>query len=225
MRELRDGVVEAARVLGGGGVPAALGFACAEIADARGVLWGQRGSEEVCDALAAWREPGAEQHLGAVHESLMTGRKEAGAFYTPAFLVEQLLEETLVPLLSPGQRVRVLDPACGTGAFLLPAARRIAQTVGVPLADAIACVHGVDLDPVAVEIARFLLWLEGPSVPRTVLDANLVVGDGLALAPDASYDVVVGNPPVLNQLRTATVRESSVEGVGPYTDTSALFLL
>ena len=154
------------------------------------------------------------------------GRKEAGAFYTPAFLVEHLLEETLVPLLSPGERVRVLDPACGTGAFLVPAARRIAQSTGLPLADAIACVHGVDLDPVAVEIARFLLWLEAPVACRGPCSTrNVVVGDGLALAPDASYDAVVGNPPFLNQLRTATVREASVEGVGPYTDTSAVFLL
>ncbi|HET9422428.1 MAG TPA: hypothetical protein VFO49_14910, partial [Nocardioides sp.] len=113
----------------------------------------------------------------------------------------------------------------GTGAFLVPAVRTTAQLCGISPAEALEHVHGTDLDPLAVEIARFLLWLEEPSVPRTVLDANLVVGDGLALAPDASYDVVVGNPPFLNQLRTATVRESSVEGVGPYTDTSALFLL
>ncbi len=225
MRALRDGVVEAARLLGDEGVPAALSFTCAEIADARGTAWGPRGPEDVRLALAPWRDPGAEEHLGAVHESLLAGRKEAGAFYTPAFLVEHLLEEALVPLLSPGERVRVLDPACGTGAFLVPAARRIAQGTGLPLADAVTCVHGVDLDPVAVDIARFLLWLEAPSVPRSVLDAHVVVGNGLELPPDASYDVVVGNPPFLNQLRTATTREAPIEGVGPYTDTSAVFLL
>jgi len=222
---LRDGVVEAARLIGDDGVPIALRFACAEIADARGTSWGSRGPDEIREELAPWRDPGAEEHLGAVHESLLPGRKEAGAFYTPAFLVEHLLDEALVPLLSPGERGRVLDPACGTGAFLVPAARRIAQDTGLPLAEAVACVHGVDLDPVAVEIARFLLWLEAPSVPRSVLDANVVVGNGLELPPDASYDVVVGNPPFLNQLRTATVREVPVDGVGPYTDTSAVFLL
>ena len=225
MRALRDGVVEAARLLGDEGVPAALSFTCAEIADARGTEWGPRGPDDVRLALAPWREPGAEDHLGAVHQSLLVGRKQAGAFYTPAFLVEHLLEEALVPLLSPGERVRVLDPACGTGAFLVPAARRIAQVTGLPLADAVRCVHGVDLDPVAVDLARFVLWLEAPSVPRSVLDAHVVVGNGLQLPPDASYDVVVGNPPFLNQLRTATTRETPIEGVGPYTDTSAVFLL
>jgi SAM-dependent methyltransferase len=179
----------------------------------------------VVAALAPWRTPEAETLLGAVHEALLTGRKTAGAFYTPAFLVDHLLEETLVPLLGPGQQVRVIDPACGTGAFLVPAARRIAEATGLSLADAVGCVHGVDLDPVAVEIARFLLWLEAPSTPLSVLESLVVEGDGLALAPDASYDVVVGNPPFLNQLRTATTRAEPVEGVGPYTDTSAVFLL
>jgi hypothetical protein len=47
----------------------------------------------------------------------------------------------------------------------------------------------------------------------------------LELDADASYDAVVGNPPFLNQLRTATVRAAPVEGVRPYTDTSAVFLL
>ena len=225
MRELREATLTAARLLGDGGVPAALRAACAEIADAHGLTWGDRGAAVVVESLGPWRTPGAERHLGAVHEALLTERKTAGAFYTPGFLVDHLLEEAMVPLLGRGQRVRVLDPACGTGAFLVPAARRIAEVTGLSLADAVGCVHGIDLDPVAVEIARFLLWLEAPSVSLQELESIVVVGDGLALAPDASYDVVVGNPPFLNQLRTATTRDAPVEGVGPYTDTSAVFLL
>jgi SAM-dependent methyltransferase len=222
---LRDGVVEAARLLGDEGVPVALRWACAEIADARGLSWGRRGPRDFVAALAAWREPGAEQHLGAVHESLLSGRKVSGAFYTPYSLVAHVLDEALTPLLRPDARVRVLDPACGTGAFLVPAARRIADVTGLPIADAVRCVHGVDLDGLAVEIARFLLWLEAPSVSKAELASRVVAGDGLLLEPDPPYDVVVGNPPFLNQLRSATTRASRIDGVGPYTDTSAVFLL
>ena len=225
MQSLRDGVVEAAPLLGDDGIASALRFACAEIADARGLEWCARGPAEVVAALAAWRAPGAEQHLGAVHESLLPGRKLAGAFYTPASLVDRVLDAALVPLLRAGSTPRVLDPACGTGAFLVPAAQRIAGVTGLPMTDAVRCVHGVDLDPTAVEIARFLLWLQAPSVQVTELESQVHVGDGLTLEPDPPYDVVVGNPPFLNQLRTATVRGSRVEGVGPYTDTSAVFLL
>ena len=225
MRPLRESVLQVAGLPGVDGTAAALRWACAEIADARGLQWGERGPAEAVAMLAPWREPGAEEHLGAVHESLLEGRKTAGAFYTPAFLVEHLLDRALAPLLGPGRPARVLDPACGTGAFLVPAVRRTAQLCGIPRAQAVAFVHGVDLDPTAVEIARFLLWLQAPDVPREVLEANVRVGDGLAPGGEGEYDVVVGNPPFLNQLRTATVRETPVEGVGPYTDTSAVFLL
>jgi SAM-dependent methyltransferase len=225
VRALREGVVEAARLLGDEGIPAALRCACSEIADARGLEWGPPAPAAVAAALAGWREPGAEEHLGAVHESLLPGRKEAGAFYTPSWLVEHVLEQALEPVLREGARARVLDPACGTGAFLVPAARRIAEVTGLSIAEAVCCVYGVDLDPVAVEIARFLLWLEAPAVFPADLEPRIRVGDGLRLKADPPYDVVVGNPPFLNQLRTATVRHARVDGVAPYTDTSAVFLL
>ncbi len=225
MHALRYAVVEAARLSGDHGVPEVLRWACAEIADARGLEWKRRGPAGVAEALTPWREPGAEEHLGAVHESLLPGRKEAGAFYTPASLVERVLDEALAPVLRPGSPVRVLDPACGTGAFLVPAARLISSVAALPIADAVRCVDGVDLDPVAVEIARFLLWLAAPSVPVAELESRVRVDDGLALEPEAPYDALVGNPPFLNQLRSATVRATRVDGVGPYTDTSALFLL
>ena len=225
MGELRETVLAVAGLPGVDGVPAALRWTCAEIADAHGLRWGARGPADVVEVLAPWRVPGAEEQLGAVHASLLEARKTAGAFYTPALLVDHLLEETLVPFLGPGATAQLLDPACGTGAFLVPAVRTTAQLCGITPAEAVRWVHGIDLDPVAVELARFLLWLEAPDVPRQVLEANVRVGDGLAPGGDGEYDVVVGNPPFLNQLRTATVRDVPVEGVGPYTDTSAVFLL
>jgi SAM-dependent methyltransferase len=226
VRALRDGVVEAARLLGDGDdVGRALRLACALVADARGLRWAEPPSGEVASALSAWGEPGAEESLGPVHESLLAGRKVSGSFYTPGWLVDRLLDEALVPLLRRGERVRVLDPACGTGAFLVPAAQRIAAVTGLPMAEAVRCVEGVDLDPVAVDIARFLLWLEAPRVPVAELESRVRVGDGLLLEADPAYDVVVGNPPFLNQLRTATTRPARIDGVGAYTDTSAVFLL
>ena len=201
--------------------------------------------------------------LGAAHEHLLmleprwdgdalrldrrgTGRKTAGAWFTPTRLVDHLLDETLEPALDEADRegrsgqLTVLDPACGAGAFLVPAARRIAARTG-DLAGALQSVRGVDLDPAVLELARICLWLElgGPGERVQLPALRLERGDALALdLPE--HDVVVGNPPFLSQLSSLTVRRAdggaaraaraarAVEAAGaagrPYTDTSALFL-
>jgi hypothetical protein len=137
-----------------------------------------------------------------------------GAWYTPpavvAHVLDQVLEPVLAARLSP-QGLRILDPACGDGRFLVAAAARIRARFGfVPP----GCLHGVDIDPDAVTAARAAV----PSAEVGCVDALSGV-----LAPD--FDVVVGNPPFLNQLARATNRGGrSPWGGGPYADTAAVFL-
>lgn len=153
-------------------------------------------------------------------------RRSGGVFYTPAHLVERLLDLTLEPLLAEADdplSLRILDPACGAGLFLAAAAERIATRAGVAAEAAYGCLIGVDIDADAVALARGLL----PG-------ADVRVGDGLLLADLAgSVDCVVGNPPFLNQLRRATtsareevarLREVLGGVVSAYTDVSAVFL-
>lgn len=221
---LREGVVAAARLLGSGHAHA-LRAACWEVADDRGLAWpgADQPPDEVRELLAPWRAADAVDQLGAVHESLLPARKRSGSFYTPAPLVDHLLDLALDPLLGAGPAL-VLDPACGAGHFLVPAARRIAERCGLARAEAVRWVRGVDLDPAAAEITAFRLWLLAPEAGWDEVSGQVSVGDGLRLDDEAAYDVVVGNPPFLNQLRSATVREVGVDGTAPYTDTSAVFL-
>jgi len=148
-----------------------------------------------------------ERHL-AVHER--DRRRAQGAFYTPPDLVGWILDRAL-----PGART-VLDPACGTGHFLVAAARRLG----------VRAVHGSDLDPEAVRIARARLRALDPTVPAAVLARQVVVADGLTVWQGRSFDAVVGNPPFLGQLRrrSAGRSEEHRRGLGAYTDTSAVFL-
>jgi hypothetical protein len=214
--------------------------------------------------------------LGALHEALLavqpvwdgerftladtggTTRKAAGAYFTPARLVEHVLDRALDPALDEAVTgasgddaarllaVTVCDPSCGSGLFLVAATRRIAARVaagrgGGDLAAArldvvTRCIHGVDLDAAALELARVCLWLEliEPGVAVPMPELGLSVEDALlGTLPRRQFDVVVGNPPFLNQLERLTVSGAGVAtrlnelsgGVlRPYTDISAVFL-
>ena len=107
----------------------------------------------------------------------------------------------------------MVDPACGTGNFLVAAARRLGSARNLV---------GVDSDPRAIDACRAAL---GP-------DARLLVGDAFTSdLEDGSFDVVVGNPPFLTQLRTdrVTDRVTRAQRLGarlpPYADEASLFLV
>src|SRR4051794_35613570 len=89
-------------------------------------------------------------------------RRASGSYYTPPELIDLLLDHCLEPLLDRLQdpaKLRIADPACGSGRFLLAAARRVARR-GVPIAKVIRrCIFGVDTDPIAVRLCRESLAL------------------------------------------------------------------
>ncbi len=118
-------------------------------------------------------------------------RKRTGAYYTPPEIAAEVVREGLA---GAPKRPRVLDPAMGTGVFLVEAARVLApEAERASLAE--DCLFGMDLDPVAVRVAILALWLEtGARVE--VLEQHLMQGDALATgAPLGKADVVLGNPP------------------------------
>lgn len=112
------------------------------------------------------------------------------------------------------------DPACGSGHFLVASARRIAKRVAAvrehnpePTVDAVRhalrevvarCIYGVDLNPMAVELAKVSLWLEAmePGKALGFLDAHVRYGNALLgttpslLAggvPDEAFDAIEGD--------------------------------
>lgn len=138
-------------------------------------------------------------------------RKLSGSYYTPDSLVQELIKSALVPVIEArlqgkvNQKERrdallsitVCDPACGSGHFLLGAARRLAAELAQidadsdqpteqhyrhALRDVLAhCVFGVDKNPMAIELARVAMWIEGvePGRALSFLDHHLVCGDAL----------------------------------------------
>jgi hypothetical protein len=158
-------------------------------------------------------------------------RKTTGSYYTPDSLVQALLDSALDPVLDRVEAeaedrataltsVTVVDPACGSGHFLLAAARRIATRVARYRAGGVAsaedyrralrevvrsCIYGVDRNPLAVELTKVALWIEtvDPGKPLGFLDSNIRCGDSLlgvfdlaALRygiPDVAYKPLTGD--------------------------------
>jgi len=110
--------------------------------------------------------------LGEIYEQLLsqnsTDKKTGGAYYTPAQLVDFVIENT-VRIWAEGLPT-VLDPACGGGVFLLAAYQELldrrSQAMGRSLTRAereqilLDCIHGVDIDPQAVAVTQLSLLLK-----------------------------------------------------------------
>ena len=159
-------------------------------------------------------------------------RKTTGSYYTPDSLVQLLLTTTLDPVLDAAEsrnpsdpageilKLSIIDPACGSGHFLLGAARRSATRIarhrspGAPsqeafqhaLRDVVSnCVFGTDRNPMAVELCKVALWIEAlePGKPLSFLDARIRCGDSLigifdygmlrGGLPDEAFDPLTGD--------------------------------
>ena len=203
----------------------------------RRVDFGNLGAEELGSVYESLLELipryDAEQLAYTLETLAGNERKESGSYYTPTSLVECLLDSALDPLLDEAcnhgtaeERVSALleitvcDPACGSGHFLVAAARRIAKRIAAEETgeseppDAVVraalrqvtgrCIYGVDINPMAAELAKVSLWLEAlePGKPLSYLDQNIRVGNSLLgvtpalLAeglPDAAFTPIEGD--------------------------------
>jgi SAM-dependent methyltransferase len=164
---------------------------------------------------AVWSEASIDpEMLGKAFEALMAvcERKSSGAFYTPQALVEDVAKQALHSVLEGEARgsnpvsiqrlrnIRVLDPACGSGAFLVHMLERIASLrLDTGESGSIAeirrrvlttSIFGVDLNPTAVWLCELRLWLaiviesaDGDPmhvIPLPNLDRHIRVGDSLS---------------------------------------------
>ena len=182
-------------------------------------------------------------------ETKGNARKTTGSYYTPDSLVQVLLDSALEPVIAdtiaknPGDAVEALlglsivDPACGSGHFLLAAARRLAahvarlQANGTPSAAEYRhalrqvvghSIFGVDLNPMAVELCKVSLWMEAvePGLPLTFLDAHVRQGNALLGTtpelmakgvPDAAWEPIEGDD---KKIASALKKQNKKERTG-----------
>jgi hypothetical protein len=179
-------------------------------------------------------------------------RKETGSYYTPPELVRELIDSALVPVMEARRdaaktkeekerallSLTICDPAAGSGHFLLAAARRVGRELAIirsgeaepapetyrgALRDAIRhCLYAVDKNPLAVDLCKVALWIEGhsPGLPLSFLDHRIRCGDSLvgvfdldvlkAGVPDAVFKQLTGDDKaVCAELRRINRRDRS----------------
>jgi hypothetical protein len=178
-----------------------------------------------------------EVSAAPAHFDLVVGseRRATGSYYTPPELVGELIKSALEPVVAKrlaGAKtkeekkaallsLRVIDPACGSGHFLLAAVRGLGRELAKieseeeePPRDAYRravravireCIYAVDKNPLAVDLCKVALWIEGLNAgqPLNFLDAHVRCGDSLlgvfdlrALhegVPDDAYNPVTGD--------------------------------
>lgn len=174
-------------------------------------------------------------------------RKKGGVYYTPEWVVDYIVEETLRPLLDSATRagvtrLRVIDPACGSGSFLIAAYQHLLDwhldyytsrdtaryrkelerdafgnwRLTLPERRRILLnnIYGVDIDPQAVEVAKLSLLLKVIEGERQMV---LAVGQ---LLPDLGANLKLGNslvePDLAAHLEPSTLSEEDWQGLSPF---------
>ncbi|MCE5304016.1 MAG: SAM-dependent methyltransferase [Planctomycetaceae bacterium] len=172
-----------------------------------------RALRSLTDQIAdAWRDaPAVANEVGRdwfkpLYQAIFpkTIRHALGEYYTPDWLADHVLDQVGY---AGRMDQRLLDPACGSGTFLLRALRRIAANEAdlSRIFSPRPPISGIDLNPLAVLSARANLWMAlADRLPDGPIETPIYLGDSiLGTSPDpngsaaisASYDFVVGNPP------------------------------
>jgi len=163
--------------------------------------------------------------LGNVYENFVDKeiKKKTGVYYTPTFIIDFVLGFTVKEKLKYSKNIKVLDPSCGSGSFLVESYKKIIEnykkTEQIDIIKKINIlknsIFGIDIDKdsYALKIASFSLYLalfedENPEILKNMIkenkirlpnliNENLIKGNSLteSIFNDMKFDCIVGNPP------------------------------
>lgn len=214
------------------------------------------GSEELGGVYESLLETHAEVNIDAASFSLSVAagneRKTTGSYYTPTSLIRVLLDSALDPVLDEAEAsadpeaallaLKVIDPAAGSGHFLIAASHRIAHRLAAvrsqetePSPDELRhalrevighCIYGVDINPMSVELCKVSLWMEAmePGRPLSFLDHRIKCGNSLLGTtpkliadgvPNEAFKALIGDDKaVVSAFRKTNAAELKAAGQG-----------
>lgn len=167
--------------------------------------------------LAAVSPLDASFVVGRIYTALLPRdyRAKYGIYFTPPALTRRLLGLARASGVDMS-RARVLDPACGGGAFLAPVtSAKLAELKDQAPTDVLESiaqtVRGFEIDPFSAWLSQVFLDTVTLSLCQrlgTILPVLVEVRDALEVKDQASYDLVIGNPPYGRVQLEARQRES-----------------
>ena len=208
------------------------------------VIVSRRGGETVAPKSSPNQEVAYPE--GAIYLLTDKGdRKATGSYYTPDYIVRYIVENTLGSLCEDKTvdeilSLKILDPATGSGHFLVGVVDYLAEEL-ITHPDALhmtetgseetelaywrrrvveSCVYGVDLNPMAVELAKLSLWLHtvAKGEPLSFLDHHIRCGNSLI---GAKIENLSNLPELKKNRRKTSESQTEIPMAFPFDDTVA----
>jgi type I restriction-modification system DNA methylase subunit len=173
--------------------------------------------------------------LGFLYQGLSTSahKKHKGQFFTPHSIVDYLIQSALSENADI-ENITMMDPSCGSGHFLIEVYKALMSRyvdMGWKTADAAKNIiskniFGLDLDPVAADIARHNLFKISGYISANIQTADYIIPEiftANANLEERTYDLIIGNPPwgaTLNNNQKKFIKEmyeSSRTGINSFT--------
>ncbi|HNW86516.1 MAG TPA: N-6 DNA methylase [Candidatus Limiplasma sp.] len=131
-------------------------------------------------------------------------KQENGVVFTPQYIVDFIIDTAIKPIQN--NTLRVIDPACGCGSFLLRTAEYLAKYDKMTIEQVVSSsIFGIDINPDNVRrcliILALLVLVHGGTPQKCnfhVLCANSLTCDWPSLFSIESFDYIIGNPPYVN---------------------------
>ncbi len=167
-------------------------------------------------------------------------KKSQGAVYTPNLIIDYLVRDVIRSVSI--DQANLLDPACGSGGFIIRASEILSMEKGIPIQESLSyLLYGIDNDPLAIRHASKLIDLfllkngiKPVSVPRNLILADTLLDDKEALerkfGRSIKFHCIVTNPPYVKLQNLAeTYRANLVNKYGQFAigsySLSILFLI
>ena len=173
------------------------------------------------------------KYVGNIYEDLLRHLNKGNSnfsntsYYTPDWLVEEIIEQ-----LNPDTNDKIIDPTCGSAAFLTYAFDYVAKYMPFEESKDYLSknIFGIDCDPLAVQISRFALLVSlakkvdgnllGTEHLLPMLTKNIECKDFFNFESKVKFDIAFGNPPwgsIDKEARTKEIK-SSLKKFKSYTD-------